>query len=1543
MAFDFEFTWIVVAPGGVANVPLASEAARAGAWGFVDLEDVRDAGGLHYAIGQLRSAPELSLGVKLDASRRDVWEPLLAAPPPQLARVILARPGGSADELRPLVCDLQRLGLAVLVEAVSVAEAVAAQMAGADGVIAKGSEAGGRIGEETSFLLLQRLSGQLSVPFYAHGGVGLHTAAACFVAGARGAVLDWQLCLTEESRLEAPLRLALSRLDGSETVPVGHRLGEVYRLYLGPSRALLQALQEREHRVATSDLPEPERLASWRNVIDETLSTSGAEVRKLGADVSFAARLAARFRTVGGVLEEMDRSLRFHLARARDAQPLGPGKGVAAVLGTRYPIVQGPMSRVSDTPAFAEKVAAAGGLPVMAVAAMREDELEPMLRDTRERLGRAPWAAGLLGFLPPQLYAAQLELVKKYRPQVAVVAGGQPAQASQLEAEGIRTYIHVPSHRLLDLYLDDGVRNVIFEGLECGGHVGRYSGFVLWENVIEVLLARIPRDGGPVGRCGALFAGGISTALSGAMISAIATPLADRGVDLGVLVGTGYLFTREAVECGAINLGFQAAIVAARQTAVLDCGGGYQIRCAPSPFCDAFEEQKQRMVAQGMPAEEVRLALEHLTLGRLRIAAKGLRFNERRLEDPAAPPTLEVPEAEQRRDGVYMAGQAILLHDSVYSIADLHRRISEESHDLFRAAEPVATVVRNARAAPAADAPIAIVGMSGMFPGARDVDAYWENILESKYCITEVPADRWDLALYFDADPKTRDKIYSRWGGFLEPIEFDPLKYGMPPKAVGSIDPFQLLTLELVDRALRDAGYDRRWFDRENTSVFIGEAGGGNLGQLYCVRSMLPMILSDVPAEAMAQLPEWTEDSFPGLLPNVIAGRIANQFNLGGTNLSASAACAAGLAAVSLGMDELRCGKSRVSIVGAVDVAQNPYVYMSFSKTLALSPTGTPRCFDESADGIVISQGVGVVILKLLEDAERDGDRIYAVLRGLGSSSDGRGKSLTAPTSRGQLRALGRTYARAGFGLETVGLFEAHGTGTVLGDRTEAETITVALREAGAPAKGCAVGSVKSMIGHTKGCAGIASLIKVALALHHKVLPPTIGVTKPTAAELWEGDSPAYLNTELRPWVAPGHARRAAVSSFGFGGTNFHATLEEHRAAEPLTAAFPSAQLPAELFCFAGASVAELRQRIDAARKAAAEPVALREQAHQAFLAERDRERGNADLRLAVVADSVQDLATKLERAHSRLAADPEAFLDPTGAYFSPLPLARNAKVAFIFPGQGSQRVDMLRDLALLFGELRDSFAVADRTLAGRLPRAISQYVFPPASFSEKERGSHMEALTRTDVTQPALGAAGFGLYKVLRAFGVSPDMSAGHSVGEYVALAAAGVLREDSLYDLLWTRGSCMLAAAGEDAGTMMAIQAPRETVASLIRDEAQVFPANFNAPRQTVVSGRRDRLEALQATFAKQGIEARLIPVGCGFHSPFVAEAAAAFAKALEPIRLSPSRFPVYSNYLAGRFPEAEAEVREVLAEHLRHPVRFMERGRTDARGRRRACSSR
>ena len=338
-------------------------------------------------------------------------------------------------------------------------------------------------------------------------------------------------------------------------------------------------------------------------------------------------------------------------------------------------------------------------------------------------------------------------------------------------------------------------------------------------------------------------------------------------------------------------------------------------------------------------------------------------------------------------------------------------------------------------------------------------------------------------------------------------------------------------------------------------------------------------------------MPPWTEDSFAGLLPNLIAGRVANRFDLGGENFTVDAACALSLAAVQAACRALADGSSDMVIAGGCDVVQGPFAYLCFAKTGALTPGGKPRVFDAAADGIVISEGVAALVLKRLSDAEHDGDRIYAVLKAIAGSSDGRSLGVTAPNTAGQMRAYRRVYRLAGFSPATVGLFEAHGTGTAVGDAAELESLNRLLQEADARPRSSAVGSVKSMIGHTKSSAGIVGVLKTVLALYHRVLPPTLNVEKPSpAGNLQTG--PLYLNSELRPWIRGPQPRRAAVSAFGFGGTNFHAALEEYdRQAHPR---FPAVhrRWPAELFLFRGKSRRDLVAQVTGLKMQVAEALA---------------------------------------------------------------------------------------------------------------------------------------------------------------------------------------------------------------------------------------------------------------------------------------------------------------------------------------------------------------
>ena len=404
--------------------------------------------------------------------------------------------------------------------------------------------------------------------------------------------------------------------------------------------------------------------------------------------------------------------------------------------------------------------------------------------------------------------------------------------------------------------------------------------------------------------------------------------------------------------------------------------------------------------------------------------------------------------------------------------------------------------------------PLAIIGISCLFPKAEDLRTYWGNIKNGVDAISPIPErSHWKVADYFSPDPKAPDRTYAQRGGFLSPVDFVPMDFGIAPKDVEATDTTQLLGMVAARQALADAGYADKPFPRERTSVILGVTGalelviplGARLGHPIWRRALQAAGVGEAVAEDVVQRISdsyvgWQENSFPGLLGNVAAGRIANRLDLGGTNCVVDAACASSLAALHLAGLELAAGRSDMVITGGLDTFNDIFMYLCFSKTPALSPSGDAKPFDRGCDGTILGEGLGMIVLKRLADAERDGDRIYAVIKGIGSSSDGKGNAVYAPRAEGQRDALRRAYADAGITPDTIELVEAHGTGTRVGDATEVQALTEVFKEVRREGTWAALGSVKSQIGHTKAAAGVAGLIKAALALDHKVLPPTIKV-----------------------------------------------------------------------------------------------------------------------------------------------------------------------------------------------------------------------------------------------------------------------------------------------------------------------------------------------------------------------------------------------------------------------------------------------------------------
>ncbi|HWP01057.1 MAG TPA: beta-ketoacyl synthase N-terminal-like domain-containing protein, partial [Methylococcus sp.] len=1440
---------------------------------------------------------------------------------------ILVLAGQQSAEL-PRFRELTRqIARQAFVEIHDLESARSAVAAGYDGLIVKGHEAGGSVSKHSTFILLQELHGKLNVPYWAQGGIGPRSAGAAILAGAKGVVLCEQLWLADESPFShADIRNTWSRLDGSETILLGPD-DAPYRLFSRSGRGKIRELEQR----ILHDEPWRERLSQYLGEADDPLLP-------LGQDIAFAAPLAKRYGTVGRIVTAIRSDMESTVRLACSQKAFSPESPLARSHGTRYPIVQGPMTRVSDTAAFAKAVADGGALPFLALSVMRKPQVRELLTETRSLLGDQPWGVGLLGFMPLEFRQEQIEVIREIKPPFAIIAGGRPSQARELEELSIATYLHVPSPGLLHGFLKEGARKFIFEGSECGGHTGPRTSFILWESAIEILLTAEITDSESVH---VLFAGGIHDAVSTAMLSVLAAPLVARGMKVGVLMGTAYLFTEEIVRTGAIVEEFQTHAVTCKETVLLQSGVGVYTRCAKTDFCDEFNRKRRELLLAQVSDDEILKSLEMLNIGRLRIASKGIIRNDL---DPAAKNGgdryFKVDTETQRREGMYMLGEVARLRSSTLKITELHRSVSEESCDVLARANERSHPKGAGREVAQRD--IAIIGMACLLPMAQELRTYWQNIINRVDAIREVSEDRWRPIDFFDPRRGVKDKIYSKWGGFLDDIQFDPTAWGIPPASMKAIEPMQLLALVVARQALEDAGLDRRPFPRERTATIFGAGGMHDLGTIYIFRTLLAHYLPKVPdlPESTRQhimkslydkeLPGWTEDSFPGVLGNVVAGRVANRLDLGGTNFTVDAACASSLAALDIGIRQLRDGDADIALVGAIDGTNNPTSFMAFAQTHALSPRGRCRPFDDSADGIAIGEGVVALVLKRLADAERDGDRIRGIIKGIGSSSDGRNRSLTAPHPQGQARALRRAYEDAGVDPSTVTLIEAHGTGTAVGDKSEIETLNTVFSEAGADPQTCAVGSVKSMIGHTKVTAGLAAIVKATLALEHRVLPPTLGVEKPNSGVDF-AHSPFYICTEPRPWFTPpkGYPRRCGVSAFGFGGTNFHAVLEEYAGGYRDTDTVNLHPRDAEPFAFWGPDRTHIAQTVQRLLGGLEHPdyLDLGQLAHAVHLEQQRIPSSDRKCRLGVVATSTIDLKQKLELALRDLGVNgKKEFKYPQGIYFREN--INPTAVCFLFPGQGSQKINMLRDLILGLPALHDLFERADRLLADRLSQPLSRFIYPLPVFSNEERASQQTALNATQIAQPALGVVELAAIRLIESFGIRPDFLAGHSYGEYVALCAAGGMTPDDLIRLSEIRGRIAANMGHESDGAMAAVSGDGlRTEALITKHGLPVYIANFNTPDQTIIAGPSAAIDKAVAVLTGESLRVTKLQVSGAFHCPMMSDARDALAAELSRIKFATPVVPVYSNTTAGHYPKKPGDVRALLTRHLVEPVRFVE----------------
>jgi phosphopantetheine--protein transferase-like protein len=883
------------------------------------------------------------------------------------------------------------------------------------------------------------------------------------------------------------------------------------------------------------------------------------------------------------------------------------------------------------------------------------------------------------------------------------------------------------------------------------------------------------------------------------------------------------------------------------------------------------------------------------------------------------------------------------------------------------------------------DTAIAVIGLGARVPGADSAGTFFRNVLQGVYSITDVPVERWDPAIFYDPDPAAPDRTYSRIGGFLSDFSPPLRTWRIPPSVARSLDPTQILALDVTHQALADAGLLERELDRSRCAVILGNSMGGDQRDHSNSRLSFALfahalrdaeglrglgaaareaLIAELGQRVLGHVQPISEDTMAGELSNVVAGRVAAAYRLTGPSYTVDAACAASLAAVSAAVRSLRARECDLALTGGVDRNMGASAYVKFCKTHALSATRSAP-FDASADGFVMGEGAGVLVLKRLADAERDGDRVRAVIRGVGASSDGGGRGITAPNPDGQVEALRRAYADAGVDPQTLGLIEAHGTATPVGDAAEVETLCRILGPRAPGAEPVAVGSVKSNLGHLKSAAGAASLVKTVLALESRRLPPSVNFTEPSPA-LRRPDLPFRIQTRDEPWAPrDGGPRRAGVSAFGFGGTNFHVVLEEHghlgTGRTRVTVSSPSGKTlttpqdttmsnvpspvspisvdpapPQALRTVALPEVALLRlgapdrdallQALEglSGRLAGGEPFAALAAAYgQPIHAQ--------PLRAALVAGSIAELGERLDLLREYLVTGKGGLrLAGAGIHVGQGPASRTA---FLFPGQGSQYVGMLGDLRDALPEVSAAYAEADGVMADLLDRPLSAFILGAEGASlAGAPGAGVDAAARalqqTTVTQPAMLAADLALLRVLDALGVRPDEVAGHSLGEYAAAVAAGVIPFHHALRVVAARGREMSGAvpAGADPGKMAVLAAPADAVARLLETvPGYVVAANKNSPGQTVIAGESPAVEAALARAAEQGLQGMLIPVSHAFHSRMVAAASEPLRALLARSGVTPPRLPIYSNVTAERYPAEAPAIIDLLARQVASPVEF------------------
>ena len=1387
-------------------------------------------------------------------------------------------------------------------------------------IVLKGCEASGFVSGETTMALysmskemLRTHAKPLDVLIW--GGVSTPEAAAAFLStGAAGIVFESVHWLTDMVAVDDVQRQRISKLRLDSTELVGLDLQVPCRLFnKGNSRAFKE-IKAFEDSLCGAQISEESRRSFANRVHDRALHPLESrfaqdEVIPLGVEAAFAASFVERFgagtnEAVKAFMDEIRNAC--HLAEAKkDCFQDSP---VAGEMGTLYPFIQGAMSWITDVPAFAARVVDAGGLPTVALGLMDAEALERKLGRLPEIMRGRPYAVNVVSLAENPFRELHLAWIKKQKPRFVVIAGGDLSPLRELIECGIEVMYIAPDEALLRLALEAGVRYVVCEGYEAGGHVGQHSTLTFAQMLLD-LKRRTPSL---FHNCRVILAGGIfnrETAFLAAMLGADA-----------IQMGTAYLATLEIVETGALTALYQRMVLESPPggTAVSGQHIGLRVRSLQTPRVKAILSLEREFAAGHQDEASFRTRMEEMAAGSLLIAARGM--------DRSSGGGLDEQACLER--GQFMSGACAGLIHHVLKLQSFHRELAEGPLVLH---QPVVGSIGASPGNPFSGVGrglkhvvprrndcerVAITGMSILNALGKSPEEVWAASLAMKSGITLVPPSRWDHTLFYDPRPQVPDKTYCKVGAFLD-FHVSRNELGIPPHDFRTMTEATRLTMWLADRAIRESGILDSDISRERIGVLISQNSGEAAGTLtnIIIRSYVHDILAsikravDLTSDQQSAIEREVrsgrmapdDTTLLGRLNCAAAGFICNQYGFMGPSYSVSAACATSLVALYSAIQMIRNGIIDAAIVGGGEDNLTHLHFLEFSAIGALyglsgqerPPHETSRPFDAERDGMVLGEGGGMIVIERESLARARGALIHAFVTGMGASNNHLG--MVESSNVTQQMAIRSSFRGTPYGPDAVDLVECHATSTRQGDVEEVRALKAVFNSS----RRTVITSFKSQIGHTLGASGINNLIRGVTAMKAGVFPPTLNYVHPDPEISLEG-SGLLITPEPLDWkCSAGEPRRLQVNAFGFGGSNYVVQMEEARDEADTILVSPGGNEPGFDHEKGGDSPTLLGVSF--------------------FRTEMD----GRNCRMAVVAQSEEEALMVIERSASlaesgigsqkalRSLAQQGIFMSREDVPALPL--------AFVFPGQGAQYGGMGRELYESFPVIREWM---DRTAAA------ADFDLLQLLFHDRE-----ENLQKTRWQQPAMFAMEHAVARYLATLGIRPVAMAGHSLGELTALCLAGVYSPEDGFRIVNKRALCMDKAAGMhgDPGVMAATDAPPDLVKEMIRGRDDVHIGNINSPNQIVLSGSTEAVKDLCKRFKEMGHRATLLRVSMAFHSPIMKVIRDELAAYIASIPFHSPQIPVISNWTMAPYPSEPDKIRQILIAHLESTVHWMNNVRT------------